>query len=164
MRLARPFSILALYLVSSTPGFVHAATAAEYRASLLEIYGRYQHVLALHEACVAAFPQSRATYDKAFSSWQSRHKKLHDELDQRFALMVKAYSKDDKDYAKNFGKYQGAIVKQREEVKQTMLLETRGELEAKCKGLPEFLQGRQSDLQTEFPEEWMVLRTWQLPK
>lgn len=166
MRLPRPSSIVALYLVCSCPGFVLAAAVsfADYRSSLLEIYGKYQGVLALREACVSAFPQSRATYDKAFSAWQVRHKKLHDELDQRFAMMVRGYSKDEKDYARNFGKYQGAILKQREEIKQTLLLETRGELEARCKGLPDFLQSRESDLESEFPGEWVTLRQWPLTK
>src|SRR5438128_2313824 len=101
MRSARPLVIAAFSLVCATPAFVLAATTtfAEYRSSLLEIYGKYQGVLALREACVSAFPQSRATYDKAFSAWQARYKKLHDELDQRFAMMVRGYSKDDKDYA-----------------------------------------------------------------
>ena len=140
-----------------------AVSAGDYRASLLEIYGRYQGVLALREACVSAFPQARAVNEKAFAAWQARHKKLHDELDQRFAMMVKAYSKDDKDYARNFGKYQGAVLKQREEARQALLLETRGELEARCKGLPEFLLGRESDLEAEFANEWLVLRQWPLP-
>ena len=166
MQLPGPLRIVALYLVCSVPGFVLAAgvTFADYRASLLEIYGKYQGVLALREACVSAFPQSRATYDKAFSAWQVRHRKLHDELEQRFAMMVRGYSKDDKDYARNFGKYQGALLKQREEIKQTLLVETRGDLEARCKGLPEFLQGRESDLESEFPGEWMTLRQWPLTK
>jgi hypothetical protein len=166
MRFLAWFRVFGLFLMGSLPGFAFAATLtfADYRASLLEIYGKYQGVLALREACVSAFPQSRATYDKAFSAWQGRHKKLHDELDQRFAMMVRGYSKDEKDYAKNFGKYQGAILKQREEIKQTLLLETRGELEARCKGLPDFLQGRESDLEAEFPGEWVILRQWPLTK
>lgn len=166
MRFLMSLRIFGLILAASVSGPVFAATvtSADYRASLLEIYGKYQGVLALREACVAAFPQSRATYDKAFSAWQVRHKKLHDELDQRFALMVRAYSKDDKDYAKNFGKYQGAILKQREEIKQTLLLETRGDLDERCKGLPDFLQSRESDLESEFPGEWVVLRQWPLTK
>ena len=55
-------------------------------------------------------------------------------------------------------------MKQREEIKQTLLLETRGDLDARCKGLPEFLQGRESDLESEFPGEWMILRQWPLTK
>jgi hypothetical protein len=152
----------ALLLVSLTPVSVAAVSASEYRASLLEIYGRYQGVLALREACNSAFPQSRAENDKAFTAWQTRHRKSHEELDQRISLMIRAYSKDDKDYARNFGKYQGAFLKQREEAKQ-ILLENRGELEIRCKGLPQFLQSRESDLETEFANEWLVLRQWQMP-
>jgi len=76
--------------------------------------------------------------------------------------MIRAYSKDDKDYARNFGKYQGGFLRQREEAKQ-VLLENRGELEIRCKGLPQFLQSRESDLETEFANEWLVLRQWQMP-
>ncbi|HZN26453.1 MAG TPA: hypothetical protein VFB75_19655 [Burkholderiales bacterium] len=139
-----------------------AISASEYRMSLLEIYGRYQGVLALREACNTAFPQSRADNDKAFTAWQTRHKKSHEELDQRISMMIRAYSKDDKDYARNFGKYQGAFLKQREEAK-LILLENRPELEIRCKGLPQFLQSRESDLETEFANEWLVLRQWQMP-
>ena len=165
MRFPATACVLALSLFGSAPHRVSAASvsSADYRASLLEIYGKYQGVLALREACGSAYPQSRSVNEKAFAAWQARHRKLHDELDQRFALMVRAYSKDDKDYARNFGKYQGAILRQREEIKQTLLLETRGDLEARCKGLPEFLQGRESDLEEEFANEWFVLRQWQLP-
>lgn len=154
--------IVALTFVSASPAVVHAATADEYRASLLEIYGRYQGVLALREACNSAFPRTQASNDKVFATWQKRHAKVHAELDQRFAMMVRAYSKDDKDYARNYGKYQGAVLKQREEATQSLLLETRGDLEARCKGLPEFLQSRESDLETEFANDWLILRQWPL--
>ena len=74
-----------------------AVSAADYRVALGEIYGKYQGVLALREACNSAFPQTRARNDKAFAAWQTRYRKLHEELDQRFAMMVRAYSKDDSD-------------------------------------------------------------------
>jgi hypothetical protein len=162
MRLPLPHSLLALLLFCLTPTSIAAISASEYRTSLLEIYGRYQGVLALREACNTAFPQSRVENDKAFTAWQTRHKKSHEELDQRISIMIRAYSKDDKDYARNFGKYQGAFLKQREEAKQ-ILLENRAELEIRCKGLPQFLQSRESDLETEFANEWLVLRQWQMP-
>jgi hypothetical protein len=137
-----------------------ALSAADYRASLLQILGRYEGVLALRDACTSAFPQSRGTVEKAFSVWQARHRKLITELEQRFSMMIRAYSKDDKDYARNFGKYQGALLQQREEVKQAHLLETRGELETRCKALPEFLQSRESDIEAEFANEILILRQW----
>ena len=138
-------------------------TGADYRASLLEVLGKYQGVLARHEACTIAFPQMRAVNDKAFAAWHARHKRLEGELDQRFAMMVREYSRDEKDYSRNFGKYQGGILRIREEVKQALLLETRGNLESQCKGLPEFLQSRESDLESEFANELLVLRQWKLP-
>ena len=163
MRFRSLLRLLGLTLLLPAPTVALAAvTAADYRASLLEIYGKYQGVLALREACSSAFPQAQAANEKAFAAWQKRHRRLHDELDQRFAMMVRAYSKDEKDYARNYGKYQGAILRQRDEAKQTFLLETRGDLEARCKGLPEFLQGKESDLESEFANEWVVLRQWPL--
>lgn len=148
----------------ASPTAIAGVTGADYRASLLEILGKYQGVLALREACTSAFPQMGPVNDKAFAAWHARHKRLEGELDQRFAMMVRAYSRDEKDYSRNFGKYQGAILRQREETKQTLLLETRGDLESRCKGLPEFLRSRESDLESEFANELLVLRQWKLPK
>ena len=157
------FAAVVAVVLSAAASAEAAVTAADYRASLLEILGKYQGVLALREACNSAVPQLRPANDKAFAAWYGRHKRLEAELDQRFAMMVRAYSKDEKDYSRNFGKYQGAILRQREETKQTLLLETRGDLEARCKALPEFLQSRESDLESEFANELMILRQWQLP-
>ena len=155
--------LAAAVLISAPTAALAAVSAADYRASLLEIYGKYQGVLALREACNAAFPQAQAPNEKAFAAWQKRHRRLHDELDQRFAMMVRAYSKDEKDYSRNYGKYQGAVLRQREEAKQNLLMETRGDLDERCKALPQFLQSRESDLESEFANEWVVLRQWPLP-
>jgi hypothetical protein len=143
-------------------GVFAGVSAADYRASLLEILGKYQGVLALNDACSSAFPQTRAANDKAFAAWHGRHKRLEAELDQRFAMMVRAYSRDEKEYSRNFGKYQGAILRQREDTKQTLLLETRGDLETRCKAMPEFLRSRESDLEAEFANDLMILRQWPL--
>lgn len=155
--------LLAAPLLAAAPTVaLPAVSAADYRTSLLEIYGKYQGVLALREACNSAFPQTQAANEKAFAAWQKRHRRLHDELDQRFAMMVRAYSRDEKDYSRNYGKYQGGVLRQREEAKQSLLMETRGDLDERCKGLPQFLQGRESDLESEFANEWVVLRQWPL--
>ena len=163
MRFRFVSALLGLALCAPAAGLA-GVSAADYRSSLLEILGKYQGVLALSEACNSAFPQIRAVNDKAFAAWHGRHKRLEAELDQRFAMMVRAYSRDEKEYSRNFGKYQGAILRQREETKQTLLLETRGDLEARCKAMPEFLRSRESDLEAEFANDLMVLRQWQLPK
>ena len=162
MRSAFTGCILGLCLVA-LPGLSAAAvTASDYRESLLEIYGKYQGMLAIRDACNAGFPSTRAATDRAFAAWQARHSKTHVELDQRIALMIRMYSKDDKDYARLFGKYQGAFLKQRDEAKQA-LLENKLDLEVRCKAFPQFLESRESDLEAEFAQDWLVLRQWPLP-
>ena len=137
---------------------------AAYSASLTEVYGAYQSILARREACGSAFPQGRSATDKAYVGWQSRHKKLLAELDQRVNMMIRGASRDEKEYAKNIGKYEGGILRQREEVKQTLLQQPRSELEFECKAMPEFLQGADSDLEKEFAEQLVVLRKRPLPR
>jgi hypothetical protein len=135
-----------------------AESAVEYRMSLTDVYGSYQGVLARRDACGTAFPQSRGAYESAFSSWHARHKKLIGELDQRIGMMIHAASKDEKDYARNIGKYEGAILRQREEVKQALLQQPRADLEVQCRGLPEFLQSAESDLEKGFAEQLAIVR------
>lgn len=137
---------------------------AEYRLSLTDVYGAYQSILARREACATALPQNKAAINKAYAAWQGRHKKLLDELQQRINMMIRSASRDEKDYAKNIGKYEGAILRQREEVRQTLLQQSRTELDLECKSLPEFLQGADSDLEKEFAEQLAVLRKRPLAK
>ena len=141
-----------------------AEPRSEYRMSLTDVYGAYQSILARTDACGTAFTQTRAATDKAYSAWQVRHRKLLEELDQRINMMIRDASRDEKDYAKNIGKYEGGILRQREEVKQTLLRQPRAELELECKSLPEFLQGADSDLEKEFAEQLAMLRKRPLSK
>jgi hypothetical protein len=126
--------------------------------SLTDVYGAYQSILARKDACGSAFPQTRGATDKAFTTWQTRHRKLLDELEQRVNMMIRGASRDDKDYAKNIGKYEGAILRQRDEVKQTLMQQSRGDLELECKALPDFLQSADSDLEKEFAEQLSIMR------
>jgi hypothetical protein len=91
-----------------------AADGFDYPSNLREVYGAYQGVLARREACASAYPQLRPASEKAYTGWQGRHKRLIDELDLRVAMMIRGASKDEKDYARNIGKYEGAILRQRE--------------------------------------------------
>jgi hypothetical protein len=156
-----------------TIGVAHAASSTadltaeprtEYRLSLTDVYGAYQSILARKDACSSAFPQTRAATDRAYTAWQTRHKRLLDELNQRVNMMIRGASRDEKDYARNIGKYEGAILRQREEVKQTLLLQPRAELELECKALPDFLQAADSDLEKEFSEQLAILRKRPLVK
>jgi hypothetical protein len=134
------------------------AARSEYSLSLSDVYGAYQHILARREACASAIPQTRASTDKAYGVWQTRHRKLLDELEQRFNMMIRGASRDEKEYARNVGKYEGALLRQREEAKQELLQMPRAELEVECRGLPEFLQSADSDLEKAFADQLAVVR------
>jgi hypothetical protein len=156
--------LLAALALACSAGAAAQEARTEYRLSLTDVYGAYQSILARREACAAAFPQTRAAGDKAYAAWQNRHRKLLDELDQRINMMIRGASKDEKDYAKNIGKYEGTILRQREEVKQALLAQPRGELEPECKGLPAFLQSAESDLEKGFADQLAILRKRPLAK
>jgi hypothetical protein len=136
----------------------------EYRLSLTDLYGAYQSILARRDACNTAFASSRPAIEKAYSVWHTRHRNLLDELDQRFNMLIRSASKDEKDYSRNVGKYEGALLRQRDEAKQTLLQHPRSELELECKSLPEFLQSAESDLEKSFAEQLAIVRKRPLAK
>lgn len=163
--LSRVFRVVLLIcLLPQSEALVAAESAADYRMSLSEVYGRYQRVLAQREACNSAYPHARGTYEKAYSAWRARHRKLINELDQRINMMIHDASKDEADFARNVGKYEGAILRQRDEVKQTLLQQPRSDLEVECKALPNFLQSADSDLEKESAEELVIIRKRPLAK
>lgn len=126
--------------------------------SLTDVYGAYQSILARREACNTAFTPARPVTEKAYSVWHTRHRKLLEELDQRFNMMIRSASKDEKDYARNVGKYEGALMRQRDEAKQALLQQPRTELELECKNLPDFLVSADSDMEKNFAEQLQLLR------
>jgi hypothetical protein len=159
---ARPASVLRTLLMSVFAASALPSTAqeprTEYRMSFTDVYGAYQSILARREACNTAFAPARPVTEKAYSTWHARHRKLLDELDQRFNMMIRSASKDDKDYSRNVGKYEGALMRQREEAKQALLQQPRAELEIECKNLPEFLLSAESDMEKNFAEQLQLLR------
>jgi hypothetical protein len=159
--------LLTLIILMPVGGAVSAAdssvSAADFRASLVDVYGRYQGVLARRDACNAALPKAKGLTDQAFEGWYGRHKRLVQELDQKISMMIRAYSKDDKDFSRNFGKFHGSILQQRQEVRDTLLQQDRAELEKMCRDLPLFLKAKESDLEQEFAEELKVIREWNPP-
>ena len=136
----------------------------DYPSNLREVYGAYQAVIARKDACATAHPQERAVTDKAYTAWQTRHRKLIEELDQRIAMMIRGASSTEKDYARNVGKYEGAILQQREEVKRELLQQLPSDLEAMCKALPGFLRSADSDLEKAYAEELAIVRKRPLAK
>jgi len=146
----------ALAALSCTAAF--AAEGFDYPTNLREVYGAYQGVLARREACAIAYPNLRGASDKAYAVWRGRHRKLIEELDLRLAMMIRGASKDEKDYARNIGKYEGAILRSREEAKKALLQQLPSDLDAMCKAIADFLMSAESDLEKAYAEELAIVR------
>jgi hypothetical protein len=145
-------SLLAVHLNAG------AQDGPEATKALNIVYGSYQSVLSNKEACDAAFPAQRAANAKALDGWQKRHRKLIVELDGYFTQLIKRASADEKEYSRNVGKAEGALLQQRQEVKDALLAKPRAEREQVCKALPRFLNGPDSDLEKAYAEELRVIR------
>jgi hypothetical protein len=158
-RSARSAACFMLFAVQSlAAGAGETPPTFDYPSNLREVYGAYQAVIARRDTCISAFPKSRAGAEKAYGVWHSRHRKLIEELDQRVSMMIRGASKDEKEYARNIGKYEGAILRQREEVKGELLQQLPSDLDAMCKALPEFLRGPESDLEKAYADELAIVR------
>jgi hypothetical protein len=139
-----------------------AATAAEvpdsYAEDLGRVYGGYQRLLALKEACDTAVPAARAANDKAFAIWQSQHRSLIQELQRRVKAMVLAASTDKDDYVRNIGKYEGEILLERKEYRDTLPGLGKKELGDQCLRMPEMLKGPGADLARVYAAELATIR------
>ncbi len=139
-----------------------AAAASEatgvYATDLATVYSGYQHMLAMKEACDAAVPATRSANDKAFSAWQAQHRALIQELQRRVTLMIRLASQDEKEYARNLGKYEGAIVQERQEYRDTLLSLAADDLREQCRRVPEMLKGPDADLEKVYASELAVIR------
>jgi hypothetical protein len=138
------------------------AAAAEpqdtYAADLGRVYGGYQRMLAMKEACDTAVPAARAANDKAFAIWQTQHGPLIQDLQRRVKAMVLAASTDKDDYVRNIGKYEGAILLERKEYRDTLLGLGADELRNQCQRMPEMLKGPSADLAQVYAAELATLR------
>lgn len=160
-------SILALML-----GVVLPAGAADnsgnpdsrYGASLSRIYLAHQKVLAVRDACAQAFPAQEKAGEKAYATWQSRHRALLNEIDTRVVMMIRGSSRDEKDYMRNIGKYEGSILEYRNGERDDLLAQPRDGMEQGCADFRNYLIGSGSDFNREYADELRVLRQRKLPQ
>ena len=161
-----PFRILqkTCFCAVFTAGVMVAAGGAaqqasgDYATDLGVVYAGYQRIIALKEACDEAVPETRAANERAFSEWQARHAKLLAELKRRVTAMIRRASTDERDYARNLGKYEGAILLSREEQKMTFLDAGADALKAQCRRAPELLRSQEGDLAAVFSSELETIR------
>lgn len=141
----------------------HGITAAaeatgNYPTDLATVYGGYQRLFAMKEACEAAVPASRSVNEKAFAAWQTQHRALIQELQRRVTAMIRMASQDEKEYARNLGKYEGAILQERQEYREMLLGLGADELREQCQRMPEMLKGEGADLGRVYASELEVIR------
>ena len=139
-------------------GAAAAEPAGDYATDLATVYGGYQRMLAMKEACDTTLPPTRPANEKAFAAWQERHRALIHDLLRRVTAMIRLASTDEKDYARNLGKYEGAILQERQEYRDTLLALGSDELRTQCQRMPEMLKGPAADLGKVYAGELETIR------
>lgn len=141
-----------------------AENTGDYGANLSKIYFAHQRLLALREACDRALPAQVKLNEKAYAAWQARHKTLLSELDARLTLMIRGASKDEREYMRNVGKYEGSILEYRNENREQILAQPRDGIEQVCTDFRNYLTGSGSDFNKEYAAELRELRKRKLPQ
>ena len=152
------FPLLAAAALALACARVAAQPANSYAADLGRVYGGYQRMLAMKEACDTAVPVARAANDKAFAAWQAQHRPLIQDLQRRVQAMILAASTDKDDYVRNIGKYEGAILLERKEYRDTLLGLGAEELRDQCQRMPDTLKGANADLAQVYAAELAIIR------
>lgn len=153
---------ISILIAAAMLGYGIAAVAeatGDYATDLAAVYGGYQRMLAMKAACDASLPSaSHAGNEKAFLAWQAQHRALIQDLQRRVTAMIRLASQDEKEYARNLGKYEGAIVQEREAYKEALLGLGADELREQCQRMPEMLKGPAADLGKVYATELAVIR------
>ncbi len=160
-------AVLGLAVIFNAPAAESPAESKagnNYGSSLSRVYFAHQRLLAVREACDQALPGEAAANEKAYGAWQSRHKALLAELDARFTLMVRGVSRHEREYLRNLGKYEGAVIEYRNKERDELLAQPREGVASGCADFRAYLTGSGSDFQKEYVEELRLLRQRKLPK
>lgn len=156
MRIAK--GLLFASLVLAPLAGAASESSGDYATDLATVYGGYQRMVAMKEACDKVVPATRAVNDKAFAAWTAQHRALVQELQRRVTAMIRLASTDEKDYARNLGKYEGAILQERQDYRETLLGLGADELREQCQRMPESLKGENADLAKVYATELAVIR------
>jgi hypothetical protein len=129
------------------------AADSSYTENLATLYNEYQRVLVVRDACIIAQPAKQAEFAGAYQDWLDRHTRIIDDLDNRFAAIVKRASKNQAEYTRNYGKYQAEVLQLREENKKALLAE-REKLAKQCAEFAAYVRHPKSDIPTLYPAEF----------
>ena len=148
-------SVLIVALAGAAAG---SAQAGNYADDLSRVYEAPQFIRAIKEACDTSHASTRAVNDAAYGAWRRRNKALLDELELRFTVMIRSASSNQQEYAKNVGKYAGAVVQNREELKEQFLAQSAQEIDKRCREFPQYLRSEEADLNKRYAEELKTIR------
>jgi hypothetical protein len=157
-------AIAAIFPARAAESPADARADSNYGSNLSRVYFAHQRLLAVRDACDQALPGDAAANEKAYSVWQSRHKALLEELDVRFTLMVRGVSRHEREYLRNLGKYEGAVIEYRNKERDELLAQPREGIGQGCADFRAYLAGSGSDFHKEYAEELRILRQRKLPK
>ena len=139
-------------------GGAGAQATGEYAADLGRVYGAHQRIIAAKEACDTAMPGTRSANEKAYAAWRSRHAALIKDLERRVTAMIRLASRDEKEYVMNLGKYEGAILQERQEYTQILLALDAAELKEQCQRWPSYLSSPDADFEKVYAGELETIR------
>jgi hypothetical protein len=140
-----------------------AQPRGEYAANLAALYGEYQWVLAVREACNKTQSKQQADLESALGAWRERHRQIIDDREERVAAMVRKASKDQRDYSRNYARSQSEVLKQRDEERKRLLALPNEDLQRLCTEFPGYLRDARSDIPTRLPEEFAAIYGKKLP-
>jgi len=130
----------------------------EYSTDLSRVYWAYHQVLAQKDVCDAAVPATRAANSRAFTAWQALNNSLIEDVRRRVTVMIRRASTDEKDYARNLGKYEGAMLQERQDYRESLLKLPADELRGQCERMAEVLDGPQANLASIYVIELDAIR------
>ena len=134
-----------------------AQAPGDYPANLATLYNERPRLVAFKDVCSRVLPQVRRDTQKAYEQWVDRHEDVLENLEARFLLMIKKASRDEKEYARNYGKYQGSVMEERQAQKEAFLKLPKDELIKECKEFPAYLRSPKSDMYNVYPEEFNAI-------
>lgn len=134
-----------------------AQASGDYAEDLARVYAAHQRVLALKEACDEIVAGQRATHAQAYADWKKRHQSLLQDLERRVTVMIRQASKDQQEYSRNLGKYEGAILQQRQDYRKDLLALDKSELEQQCGQFPAYLKGPEADFRKKYADELQTI-------
>ena len=132
--------------------------AGDYSSDLSRVYWGYHQVIAQKEVCAAAVPATRAANEKAVSAWQAQHRALINDLQRRVTAMIRVASKDQQEYVRNLGRYEGEILQERQVYKDLLLKLSLDELRGQCQRMAGVLRSPEGDLEKVYAAELEAIR------